>query len=844
MLRTILASILLVLPSVARAAEIVVSVPAEAPEGLSLAAEDLRRCLGLMTGREAVISAEAGEEAMRAILGVDETLKGELGPEGYRIQSDGKTVTLTGSSDLGAQHAVYAFLERLGCRWFFPGHAWESVPKLAQLEFPAYEEADQPGYQMRRIWYGWGIRGIPQSSVDYRDWVRRNRMGGSLTGSTGHAYASIARPDLHFEEHPEWFPLIDGNRTAGGQLCISNPDIKERAVTRAKQYFRASPNIRMISMSPNDGARWCRCEHCAKLGSVTDQALWLANQVGDAIREEFPDKLVAMYGYAGTSAPPDIEAAPNVIIFIATAFNSVGFSKSLEGWSKKAKYLGIRDYYNVIIWNREMPRWQVDRMRKNIPYHHDKGAIGVSAESGNQWAAEGLNYYVAAKLMWDTKTDVDKLLDDFFAKCWGQAAAPMRRYYERFKGARMSSRMLGVCLSDLKEASEMAKAPEVVRRLDMMKLYLHWVRLFYEHNTAKGGDAAVAAARKALHFAWRIRTTNMVHSYAQFREMRIWRVSNRISKEVLARWRITDEPMDKPDQPEAGLTVPREGDADLEFEEDELDDTVYEKKKEPTRPPPMFTHAEIEALFQDDLKVCGEAIDVSAREYSLKLVPVPEDTPGVEQIEKPGVPRYRGSNSFLFSARGAGPYQLRVHPGFIRSGAGSFRLYVVDKSGDPVMEGKVEGSEAHELELKLPRPGIYRIQFSCGGMAARIDFGDKHGVWELKPGGRAHVIGGSGRQFFYVPKGTRAFAVGMATPDGGGAMTILDPEGEVRLQKSGNYAPGEEFAVAVPEGMDGAVWSFRIGRCEDAGSITLSGVPPYSSVRPDRLLVPKEVLGE
>ena len=795
-----------------------------------------------MSGREAVISPERGQAILHVVLSVADGLKDKLGPEGYHIRSDGKTAGLTGSSALGAQHAVYAFLERLGCRWFFPGEAWESAPRLGQLEFPVFEETDQPDYQLRRIWYGWGIGGIPENVAAYQDWVRRNRMGGSLTGSTGHAYAAIARPDLHFEEHPEWFPLIGGNRSAGGQLCISNPDIKERAITRAKQYFKANPNVRMLSMSPNDGAGWCQCEHCAKLGCVTDQALWLANQVADAIREEFPDKLVAMYGYAGTSAPPNIEAAPNVIIFIATAFNSVGFSKSLEGWSKKAKCLGIRDYYNVIIWNRDMPRWQVDRMRKNIPYHHEKGAIGVSAESGNQWAPEGLNYYVAAKLMWDTKTDVDKLLDDFFAKCWGEAAVPMRRYYERFKGARMSSRMLGVCLNDLREASEMAKTPEVVRRLDMMKLYLHWVRLFYEHNTAPGGDAAITAARRALHFAWRIRTTNMVHSYAQFREMRIWRVSNRISKEVLARWRITDEPMDKPDQPEAELTVPREGDADLEFEEDELDDTVFEKKKEPTRLPPMFTHAEIEALFQDDLKACGEAIDVVAREYSLELVPIPKDTPGLREIEKPGVPHYRITNSFVFNAGAGGLYRLRVHPGFVGPGTGTFRLHAVEKPDELVLAGKVEGSEAYDLELKLPKPGIYRIQFSCGGMAAGIDFGDKPGVWELKPGGAAHVIGGSGRQFFYVPKGTLAFAVGMATPDGWGAMTILDPKGEIRLQKAGNYAPGEEFAVAVPEGMDGAVWSFSIGRCEDAGSISLNGVPPYSSVRPAKLLVPKEVL--
>ena len=844
------------------AADIAVSLPQEPPGNITKAAEELADHLRQMTGREVSLAAGETEAAVRVLLRSDPSRKKELGPEGYHISSRPDLVLLTGATPLGLQHAVYAFLEGLGCRWFFPGDAWVVIPKLAEAQFPTFELTSRPDYQMRRIWYGWGIGPIPKNAVAYRDWCRRNRMGGSLTGSTGHAYAAFVRPDLHFEEHPEWFPLVDGNRIAGGQVCVSNPVVRERAIKRALDFFKARPDTVMISMSPNDGAGWCQCTECAKLGSVTDQALWLANQVADAIREPFPDKLVAMYAYAGTSVPPNIEASPNVIIFIATAFNYAGFGKSLEGWSKKARLLGIREYYNVIIWNRDMPRWQVDRMRRSIPGFHAKGAIALNAESGNEWAPEGLNYYIASRLLWDTEADVDALLDDFFKKCWGKAAVPMRRYYERFKGGgRMSSRTLAVCLHDLKEASELAESPEVVRRLDQMKLYLHWVRLFYEHNAARGAEA-IAAARKAMHFAWRIRTTNMVHSYAQFRERRIWKISQRTPKQEIERWKLTDQPLDAPAQPDAELAVVDGGvpfgddeelepggetDEDEEGIEEEMEETdggvvKIVEEKAPVQYPPMYTHEETEALFQEDLAAVGQPLDVPSREYSDNLVPVPAETPGIESSLRAGSPRYRGTNRFRFHADSKGPSMLTVHPGFIRKGRASYAVHKVGQPEEAIAEGKVEGSEVVKISLEIPAAGQYRFRLSGGGMASRLDFGEKHGVWELRPGGGAHVISGSGRQYFYVPKGTSAFAVGMATPDGGGKMTIRGPKGEVRLQKAGNYAPGEEFAVKVPEDLDAAVWSFQISRCEDATGIYLLGVPPYASIRPGRLLVPAETL--
>jgi hypothetical protein len=780
----------------------------------------------------------------------------QVKPESIEIVSTRRQVWLKGATPLAVRHATFTFLEKLGCRWFFPGKTWEVVSRIRKLEFPVFNLMASPDYLTRRIWYGWGVGPIPENTKAYKEWVVHNRMGGSLTGSTGHAYAAIARGDLHFEEHPEWFPLINGKRTHHGQLCISNPDIRERTIKRALEFFDKPGSPTMISMSPNDGAGWCECTECKDLGSTTDQALWLANQAADAIKEKHPDKLIAMYGYAGTSIPPNIKARDNVIIFIATAFNRAGFEKSLEGWSQKAKHLGIRDYYNVIIWNRDMPRWQIDKMRQRIPYYYQRGAIAMNAESGNQWAPEGLNYYIASKLLWDTEADVDALLEDFYIRCWGKAAPVMKRYYERFKTQRISTRVLGLCLQDLAEASRLDSSPEVRKRIDMFKLYYHWMRLYFEHNQVSGGEKAIKAVREIHHFAWRIRTTNMIHSYAQFRERRLWRVSRRTPKPEIERWKITDAPLDAPAQPKADLPIPDlakpkdEPIGDLENDLENSGEWTAINKKEIVKlePPPMFNHAEIEKMFQEDLARYGGVVEIADRSYSSKLVKIPADTRGVMTVER-ATPRYRSTNSFLFSAKSGEEVSIRVHPGFVRKATGKYRVRAIDTE-KPLAEGKVEGDEPYDLTYRNPdfdaAAGLSRslpmITFECGGMAERIDFGKRPHVWVLKRGGRAHVIGGTGRQFFFVPKGTKTFAVAMTTSDGWGQMIIRDSAGEAVLDKKGNYSPGEEFGISVPQGSDGSVWSFQISRCEDAAGIYLLGVPPYAAAGPEALLVPAECL--
>jgi len=70
------------------------SGPDEAPSKVKLAAKEIRRYVYLRAGKLLPATAKAGEMALRA--------DGALEAEQYRLESDGKTLTVTGGSELGA----------------------------------------------------------------------------------------------------------------------------------------------------------------------------------------------------------------------------------------------------------------------------------------------------------------------------------------------------------------------------------------------------------------------------------------------------------------------------------------------------------------------------------------------------------------------------------------------------------------------------------------------------------------------------------------------------------------------------------------------------------------------
>src|SRR5262249_54898752 len=155
-------------------------------------------------------------------------------------------------------------------------------------------------------------------------------------------------------------------------------------------YFEADPSADSISVDPSDGAHWCECEECKKMGSVSDRVTTLANEVADAVNERFAakygTKYVGFYAYNMHSPRPSVKVHPHVVVSVATAFVQGGYSvdQLIEQWQKQGATIGIREYYSVGWWDRNFPRRgrasDLGYMARTIPHFYDQGARYLSSQ--------------------------------------------------------------------------------------------------------------------------------------------------------------------------------------------------------------------------------------------------------------------------------------------------------------------------------------------------------------------------------------------------------------------------------------------------------------------------------
>lgn len=390
----------------------------------------------------------------------------DLRPDGFYQFSDGEQTAGVFARDLaGLRYGVYDLLEQIGVRWYMPAELGEHIPHTDTISFEEFENLEEPDFVLRDMWLAYGRRPGTENE-DYETWRMRNKMGG-VKAKMGHNLGSIIRPSEYAEAHPEYFPLIDGERMIpasghGWQPCTSNPQVIQIAAERARADFDADPDLWSFSLSPNDGwGGWCECEECVALDppefrdatrhGKARRMLVFANAVAELLEQTHPDRHVAFYAYAPTVEPPtDMTAHPNVAIAVAhygsvsdkfrpitdpTSPRNAGYIPIIEGWARVTDEIFAREYYTGLVQETDgLARVAAAyALVEDIPWYHEHNVVGINSEALGMWGSVGLNFYLAAKMMWDVETDVEATLDDYFAGMYGPAAAPMREYFETLR---------------------------------------------------------------------------------------------------------------------------------------------------------------------------------------------------------------------------------------------------------------------------------------------------------------------------------------------------------------------------------------------------------------------------
>jgi hypothetical protein len=433
--------------------------------------------------------------------------------DGYSIRTVGREVTITGGSARGVLYGAYDFIERvLGVRWFMPSALGEDIVPHDSIPFPQLNVVWNPAFQNvgGLIWAG------GPGSVEWELRVRA-KIGPQVI--IGHNWSNILPPNpSNLSQYPLAFAEVKGRRGVSPQLCSEDPDVVRLSVEAARRAFSRTPDAPLFSISPNDGNGFCEDDRCRRIdslygvtdGSLSDRFVHYANSVITEVRKTHPDKQLGILAYVQHTAPPkQAIPLPEYATLVTRTpwefchvhalddplcpYNSrfVGY---LRGWSALTHHTGMHDYYGHFFMFTPWPLVRI--IRRDIPFLHSLGVERFSSETQQNWANQGINFYVAARLLADPSTNVDTLLAEYYSRFYGSAAVPMRRYWERFEMAMADSVAVGdggyawismfrrplidAAATDLAEADRLARGDsrEIVRER------LAFVRLGFDYTAA------------------------------------------------------------------------------------------------------------------------------------------------------------------------------------------------------------------------------------------------------------------------------------------------------------------------------------------------------------------------
>ncbi|MEW6357631.1 MAG: DUF4838 domain-containing protein [Planctomycetota bacterium] len=497
--------------------EAVVVVPDKAPLEIRHAADELAAYVKRISGAEMKIVTQV-PSGPAVVLRVDPNLnpppKGKHdwpGGRGYRLRTEGNQLHVIGGDALGVLQGVYGLLERhCGVRWLWPGELGEIVPAQKTIQIGPLDETSAPAFAVRWVGSGdWALRHGANAMVK----IGKEPVGVKWKWHF-HTFCTLIPAEKYYDQHPDWWPLVKGKRqkptqehSHSTQLCTTNPEMIKEMTRNLIAVLDQEPGIDIIALSPNDGGGFCECEKCTALdepgrgwfAKYSKRLAVLNNAVAREVARKHPNVLIKIGAYAMYLRRPigdDLAPTKNQLVQICHIYcchthplcgdrcvegrtykpmddfmPNQTFRTMIDDWKKVTDHLFIYEYYTLGGPSKAGLLWPlVHCIREDMPYYRKVGAEGFYTQlSENMFHRYGMNYYVCAKLAWDTGLDVDALMADYCESAFGPAAGPMLAYFHRMEQAMVDA---DICISygqrNTDRFGPMVFAPEVLKEADAL----------------------------------------------------------------------------------------------------------------------------------------------------------------------------------------------------------------------------------------------------------------------------------------------------------------------------------------------------------------------------------------
>ena len=353
----------------------------------------------------------------------------------------------------GSMLAVYTLLEdHLGVRWFWPGEFGEHVPVNADALVPGLMNRRQPAFEIRSVELGYSsIYHTKVFNDAARRWARRSRLGWVKSAVFGHSWEAAfdLRKGETFQQHPEWFALVNGKRRPP-QMCTTHPDV----ITRMVDYVLAGKQA-IMNISPSDGGGFCECERCQALDvpgvlaydkkhvQLSDRIFTYANEVARRVREKNPAKSCGMFAYTYYNKPPVKIARLEPNLYLSFVFQSAAhrdpenlreWRESVSGWQKLGAKMVVREGWGNHYYH-DMPFIHDRQIIANLAEASSLGFVAAYGEGSKSFATMAPNFWAITRMMWDPKRDPAKVMPDFYQSAYGPVAREMEAFFGAYSQA-------------------------------------------------------------------------------------------------------------------------------------------------------------------------------------------------------------------------------------------------------------------------------------------------------------------------------------------------------------------------------------------------------------------------
>ena len=384
----------------------------------------------------------------------------------------------------GTLTGVYDFLERFGgVKFYFPGDMGTIVPVKKNWELPAIDIADRPDSQYRQI-YCIELKALNKNKTDYLP-ESMKKLGVSRKTNFYQRMSTLRIPNCHGlaylglvqrfrKSNPEYFALRgDGSRMDGthitapstrmGHLCFTSP-VKEVIYQDAAAFLQGKPatsrNVLMpngkvywnsnffnrpfFNIMPNDGMFACQCPKCkaiyAKGPQAVSEMIWdFKIDIAERLTANKIPGYITVMAYAEYKRIPRRKIPSNMIVHLALTgpwkeMNPAAQTKDMQLLADWYKKLGQKTYLwtyatkcgNAITDIPNFTPYAVGSFFKKSAPH----SFGTFFESEtDHWLFGAMNFYVLGKVLWDSNTDVNALMDEHYALMYGKAAPVLKEIY-------------------------------------------------------------------------------------------------------------------------------------------------------------------------------------------------------------------------------------------------------------------------------------------------------------------------------------------------------------------------------------------------------------------------------